>query len=99
MRRRDLIFTDYAREKLRDRNIPESLVFSIFDNPQLRLIDVRAKNRLINVAKVLFKGKDRYVCIIYDKINDTHELVNSFPIKERDLRSRVGRIWLNKHGK
>ncbi len=99
MGRMDLIFTDYAREKLRDRNIPENLVFYTFDNPQLRLIDVRVKNRLINVAKVLFKGKDRYICIIYDKINDTYELVNSFPIRERDLRSRVGRIWLTRHGK
>jgi hypothetical protein len=97
--RTDLVFTNYAKEKLIDRNIPESLVFFIFDNPQLRLMDVRVKNRMINVAKVPFKGRDRYVCIIYDKINDTYELVNSFPIRERDLRSRLGRLWLVQNGK
>lgn len=83
-----VIYTNHLRSRLRQRDIPISIVKNIFkDADEFYWDNLRNHNIVVNT--VLYKGKRRKVLVAYDTIDNRCEVITIHPITAEQIKQRV----------
>lgn len=83
-----LIYTNHLKSRLKQRNIPVSVVKKTFVGADEFYWDT-LRNHSIVVNTVSYKGKRRKVLAAYDTIDGTYEVITIHPITDEQIKQRV----------
>lgn len=83
-----IIYTEHLKLRLRVRKIPFNYPKNIFKSPEQKFFDVSEGNS-IAIKKLYYNKKLRNMMIVYEKKNETIEIITIHPITDEKIINRV----------
>jgi len=81
-------YSKHFRERMRLRGVSERLAREIFYEAEVHFEDIQTQT-LVAVKKIVFKGKERDMALIYRRTNDEVIFITLHPLKENQRENRV----------